>query len=75
MLSLNEKKVNILITFKFYQLLFFIFDKFVDDAQPEVAGEMVGRRHILRTLRYKYMYTTTYLHVPVNEEVTMKTSK
>jgi len=22
-----------------------------------------------------YMYTTTYLHVPVNEEVTMKTSK
>ena len=47
----NEKKVNILITFQFYQLLFFFLDKFVDGAQPEVAGEIVGRRHILRTLR------------------------
>ena len=28
----------------------FIFDKFVDGAQPEVAGEIAGRRHILRTL-------------------------
>jgi hypothetical protein len=27
-----------------------IFDKFVDGAQPEVAGEIVGCRHILRTL-------------------------
>ena len=29
----------------------FIFDKFVDGAQPEVAGEIVGRRHILRPLQ------------------------
>ena len=29
-----------------------IFDKFVNGAQPEVAGEIVGRRHILRTLKY-----------------------
>jgi hypothetical protein len=29
----------------------FIFDKFVYSAQPEVAGEIVGRRHILRTLK------------------------
>ena len=36
-----------MITFQFYQLPIFIFDKFVDGAQPEVAG---GRRHILRTL-------------------------
>ena len=28
----------------------FIFDKFVDGAQPEVADEIVGRGHILRTL-------------------------
>ena len=28
----------------------FIFDKFVDGVQPEVAGEIAGRRHILRTL-------------------------
>jgi len=28
----------------------FIFDKFVDGAQPEAAGEIAGRRHILRTL-------------------------
>jgi hypothetical protein len=28
----------------------FIFDKFVDGAQPEVAGEIAGRWHILRTL-------------------------
>ena len=28
----------------------FIFDKFVDGAQPEVDGEIAGRRHILRTL-------------------------
>jgi len=28
----------------------FIFDKFVDSAQPEVAGEIADRRHILRTL-------------------------
>ena len=28
----------------------FIFDKFVDGAQTEVAGEIAGRRHILRTL-------------------------
>jgi hypothetical protein len=28
----------------------FIFDKFVDGAQPEAAGEIDGRRHILRTL-------------------------
>ena len=28
----------------------FIFNKFVDGTQPEVAGEIVGRRHILRTL-------------------------
>jgi hypothetical protein len=28
----------------------FIFDKFVDSTQPEVAGEIAGRRHILRTL-------------------------
>ena len=28
----------------------FIFDKFVDGAQPEVASEIAGRRHILRTL-------------------------
>jgi hypothetical protein len=25
----------------------FIFDKFVDGAQPEVAGKIVARRHIL----------------------------
>jgi hypothetical protein len=29
---------------------FFFFDKFVDGVQPEVAGEIAGRRHILRTL-------------------------
>ena len=29
----------------------FIFDKFVYSAQPEVAGEIVGRRHILRTVK------------------------
>jgi hypothetical protein len=28
----------------------FIFDKFVDRARPEVADEIVGHRHILRTL-------------------------
>ena len=28
----------------------FIFDKFVDGAQPEVACEIASRRHILRTL-------------------------
>ena len=28
----------------------FIFDKFVDGAQPVVAGEIAGHRHILRTL-------------------------
>ena len=28
----------------------FIFDKFVDGAQPEVAGEIAGHQHILRTL-------------------------
>ena len=28
----------------------FIFDKFVDGAQPEVAGEVAGRRQILKTL-------------------------
>ena len=28
----------------------FIFDKFVDGAQPEVDGEIASRRHILRTL-------------------------
>ena len=28
----------------------FIFDKFVDVTQPEVAGEIAGRCHILRTL-------------------------
>ena len=28
----------------------FIFDKFVDGSQPEVADEIAGRRHILRTL-------------------------
>jgi hypothetical protein len=28
----------------------FIFDKFVDGAQPEVAGDIGGRRHIFRTL-------------------------
>ena len=28
----------------------FIFDKFVDGVQPEVAGEIADRRHILRTL-------------------------
>jgi hypothetical protein len=27
----------------------FIFDKFVDGAQPEVAGKIIVRRHILRT--------------------------
>jgi hypothetical protein len=27
-----------------------IFDKFVDGAQPEVAGEIIGCWHILRTL-------------------------
>jgi hypothetical protein len=30
----------------------FIFDKFVDGGQPEVASEIVCRRHILRTLHY-----------------------
>ena len=29
----------------------FIFDKFVDGTQPEVAGEIAGRQHILRTLQ------------------------
>jgi hypothetical protein len=46
----NEKKVNILITFQFYQLLFLFCDKFVDGAQAEVAGDFAGRRHILVTL-------------------------
>ena len=40
----NEKKVNILIT------SIFIFDKIVDGAQPEIAGEIASRRHILRTV-------------------------
>jgi hypothetical protein len=31
----------------------FIFDKFVDSVQPEVAGEISGRRHILRPLHYR----------------------
>ena len=34
----------------------FIFDKFVDSAQPEVAGEITGRRHILRTLILTKLY-------------------
>ena len=49
----------------------FIFDKSVDDAQPEVAGEIAGRRHILRTLlvfpilsviltKYHYLVLTDY---------------
>ena len=38
----------------------FIFDKFVDDAQTEVAGKIAGRRHILRTLHMVVGFTTTY---------------
>jgi hypothetical protein len=34
----------------------FIFDKFVDDAQTEVAGKIAGRRHILRTLEMSNLY-------------------
>jgi hypothetical protein len=32
------------------QISIFIFDKFVDGAQPEVASEVAGRRQILKTL-------------------------
>jgi hypothetical protein len=39
-----------LITFSVLQISIFIFDKFVDGAQPEVAGEVAGRRQILKTL-------------------------
>jgi hypothetical protein len=38
----------------------FIFDKFVDGTQPEVAGEIAGCRHILRTLHYVYKHPTKY---------------
>ena len=53
----------------------FIFDKFVDDAQPEVAGEIVGRRHILRTLNmYLFFMNILYFRSqfkanPVNTKI------
>jgi hypothetical protein len=53
----------------------FIFDKFVDDAQPEVVGEIVGRRHILRTL-HMYLFFMNILYFrsqfkanPVNTKI------
>ena len=38
----------------------FIFDKFVDGAQPEVAGKIAGRRHILRTLKYWEIFLNAF---------------
>ena len=46
----TEEKKKYLYNISVLPTSIFIFDKFVDSGQPEVAGEIVGRRHILRTL-------------------------
>ena len=46
----NEKKSKYLDNISVLPTSIFIFDKFVDGAQPELASKITGRRHILRTV-------------------------
>ena len=49
-ITVNKKKSKYLDNISVLPTSIFIFDKFVDGAQPEVDGEIASRRHILRTL-------------------------